>query len=280
MTSLRNFMGALWIGTALGAALVSGAWAQDAARDLDQTVATANGEAITLGEFLAMKDLLPPEFFRGEPQSIFDAIVKQIAVQREIQNTAKDTAELEFRKAAALRTTVVNDAIDAYVDEQVTEERLQAQYDTLIGNAPDTEEWNASHILVETEDDANAAIGRINGGEDFAEVAKELSSDGSAASGGELGWFGAGQMVPEFQGAVEALEVGGLSAPVQSQFGWHVVKLNDKRIAAKPTLDEVREQLTQFVQQDVVNSYIAEIDAKIEVTPAEGVDLAIIEDNL
>ena len=121
--------------------------------------------------------------------------------------------------------------------DAVDDAKVKAAYDKQVAAFKPAPEFNASHILVDSEDKAKALKAEIDGGKDFAEVAKANSSDGSAANGGDLGWFGAGQMVPEFETAVSAMQVGAVSAPVKTQFGWHIIKLNDKRETTPPTLD-------------------------------------------
>ncbi len=114
-----------------------------------------------------------------------------------------------------------------------------------------------------------AAKARIDAGEDFAAVATELSSDGSAANGGNLGWFSDGMMVPEFEAAVKGLEAGQVSDPVQTQFGWHLVKLNEVRAKEPPTIDQMREQLTSETQNKALVDRLEELTAAGEVTRPE-----------
>jgi peptidyl-prolyl cis-trans isomerase C len=112
-------------------------------------------------------------------------------------------------------------------------------------------------------------LAEIDGGGDFAALASENSSDGSAANGGELGWFTLGQMVPEFEGAVQELEVGGVSDPVQSQFGWHLILLNGKRDSAPPPLDEMRPALENEVRQKALQAALQEIRATATIEMPE-----------
>lgn len=158
-------------------------------------------------------------------------------------------------------------AIQAAYDEQVKAFKPQPQYD-------------ASHILVKTEDEAKKLLEEIKGGADFAETAKANSTDGSAAQGGELGWFGAGQMVPEFETAVAGMQKGDVAGPVQSQFGWHLIKLNDTRESPAPTVEEMRPQLEQQIRQEGFQAELQKLRAasKIEII-ASAVPAAAIRDN-
>ncbi len=119
----------------------------------------------------------------------------------------------------------------------------------------------------------------IDGGADFATVAKAKSSDGAAANGGDLGWFGLDAMVKPFADAIAAMKDGEVKGPVQTEYGWHVVKLIESRLAAAPTLDDVREELAGDMRQQAVESRVTETvaAAKVEKT-AEGIDPAVLKD--
>jgi len=132
-------------------------------------------------------------------------------------------------------------------------------------------EYNAAHILVETEEEALAVIETLDGGADFAETARESSTGPSGPSGGDLGWFGAGMMVGEFETAVKDMEPGDISAPVQTQFGWHVIKLNEVRDQPRPTLEQLRPELENQLLQETVTGKLAELTEAAEITrPAAG----------
>ena len=152
---------------------------------------------------------------------------------------------LKYHRRRALR--------DAYYDKNirdgVTEAAAKAIYDEKIKGLKPEEEIHARHILVTSEDEAKAVAERLQKGEDFATVAKEVSKDPSA-EGGDLGFFGRGQMLKPFEDAAFALEVGQVSAPVQTQFGWHIIKVEEKREKPLPTFDEVKDTIiAQLVQQ-------------------------------
>ena len=158
-------------------------------------------------------------------------------------------------------------------------ERLREAYDARFSDFEPGREYNAAHILVETEEQATELKAEIDGGAEFAAVAREHSTDGAAANGGALGWFGLGMMVPEFEDAVVALEPGQVSDPVQTQFGWHLVRLNDTRLATAPTLDEVRDAIAGELRDGAVQSYIEEITAGAEVVrSADGIDPSLLRD--
>ena len=153
-------------------------------------------------------------------------------------------------------------------------------FDTKYANAEAGEEYNASHILVETEEEAIALKEELDGGADFAALAREKSTGPSGPGGGSLGWFGKGMMVPTFEAAVVAMEPGAVSDPVQTQFGWHVIKLNETRKTEAPSLESVREELELQLRQTRVQTAIEDVTAAADVdrSGAEGLDPAILKD--
>lgn len=237
-----------------------------AAQDAGKVVATVNGTDITIGHMIVARATLPPQFQELPDQVLFDGILEQLVQQTllaqsfdgELPNRAQLSLQNETRSLTA------GEAMELVLQTAITPEAVQAAYDTRFEGVADTTEYNASHILVDTEEAALAVIEEINGGADFAETAKVRSTGPSGPNGGQLGWFGTGAMVPSFEAAVIALEVGAVSAPVQTQFGWHVIILNDTRVKERPTLEEVRGELEEDVRA-------AAIEARLEALTAEAV---------
>lgn len=156
-----------------------------------------------------------------------------------------------------------------YVVEATTDEEVKARYDKEIAAVPKQEEVKAAHILVKTEDEAKAIIAKLDKGEDFAKLAKENSQDSNKDDGGDLGWFGPGRMVPEFEEAAFGLEKGAYTkTPIKSQFGFHVIKLEDKRDAPPPAFEQVQDQVKQLVMRDKYVAIIekARAEQKVEIT--------------
>ena len=118
------------------------------------------------------------------------------------------------------------------------------------------EEFNASHILVESKVQALELLDSLTSGSDFSDLAKKKSAGPSGPNGGQLGWFGPGQMVPEFEAAVLVLEIGNVSQPVKTQFGWHIVKLNDRRARPLPTFEEMKPELVQQLSQTRIDELL------------------------
>jgi peptidyl-prolyl cis-trans isomerase C len=156
---------------------------------------------------------------------------------------------------------------------------LQTAYDVRFADVVPNAEYNAYHILVETEEEAVEIKAMLDDGADFAETAVEKSTGPSGPSGGDLGWFGLGMMVPAFEAAVLTLDVDDVSAPVQTQFGWHIVKLNETRETPLPTLDDLRRELATEIQQKGLNALINTLTEAAEITlPKEGqFDFSLIQ---
>ncbi|MFA3920005.1 peptidylprolyl isomerase [Ruegeria hyattellae] len=242
--------------------------------DADTVVATVNGEDITLGHLILARAALPQQYQQVEDQVLYDAILDQLIQQNLLREALGDemprqiALTLENEKRSLLAATM----IDRLTAEAVTDEALQAAYDAQFNDWAGADEYDAAHILVETEDEAKAIKGELDEGADFAETAKEKSTGPSGPNGGALGWFGPGQMVPEFEQAVMALEPGQVSDPVKTQFGWHLINLKDKRKSQAPALDDVRGDLAQQIQREVIEAKVAELtqSATVERPEVEG----------
>ncbi|TNC46419.1 peptidylprolyl isomerase [Rubellimicrobium rubrum] len=248
----------------------------------DTVVASVNGTDITVGELLIAVRQLPPQYQQLPPDVLFGAVVDQLVQQELLAQTATEpSAAVDIALANQRRSLLANEVIGDIAGTAVSEEALQAAYDAQYGSMEPANEWNASHILVASEEEATAAVDRINAGEAFEDVAKEVSTDtGSGSQGGELGWFGPGMMVPEFEQGVSGLQPGQLSAPVQSQFGWHIIRLNETRPQEAPALEDVRAELEAQIQQEAIQARLSELEAAGQVTkPQPGqFDPAVLND--
>ena len=235
-------------------------------------VATVNGVDITLGQMIITRSQLPQEYQSLPPDELFSGILDQLIQQQTLAGTLDtDPSRVTIAVENQRRTLLAGEVINSIVEGSVTDEAVQAVYDATYANAVPVTEFNASHILVATEEEAVAVKARIDGGEDFAVVATETSSDSSAANGGNLGWFGPGMMVETFEAAVVALEPGAVSVPIETQFGWHVIKLNETRMQAAPPIDEVRPDLVAQVQQEAIQARLDELTTTATITrPEEG----------
>ncbi|WP_170600830.1 peptidylprolyl isomerase [Ruegeria arenilitoris] len=226
----------------------------------DTVVARVNGDEITLGHVIATAAGLPPQYQQLEDEVLYQFIVEQLIQQQLLSQEQDELTRLnalmltnEERSLKAVQT------VNQITDAEVTDDAIQAAYDAQFADFQGEDEFNASHILVATEEEAKEIKAQLDDGADFAELAKEKSTGPSGPNGGALGWFGKGQMVPEFEQAVIGLEKGQVSDPVQTQFGWHVVILNDKRKSEAPEFAAVRDELAQSVRQEAIQAKIDEL---------------------
>jgi len=248
----------------------------------DTVIATVGNVTITIGHIIAaVQDL------DQEEQKLPDDVLLNGLAERLIQQAAFSQTVTELSKSTKLRlenerhALIADEVINARaLAINVGEEDLKAAYDARFTTFTPPTEYNASHILVETEEEAKSLVEQLQGGADFVELAKEKSTGPSGPSGGNLGWFVRGNMVEQFQDAVETLEAGSVSAPVQTQFGWHVIKLNETRVPNIPTFEEMSGELQGEVFQKLLRQ---EMDDMIEAagvvrTDAGPVDAAIVRD--
>jgi len=240
-------------------------------------VATVNGTEITFGHMVATRATLPEQYQSLPNEVLFQGILDQLVQQVTLSQSLNGEPNLRTRLAIEneSRALRAGEVIDTLVAKSITEEAIQAAYDKRFAEAEPSKEFNASHILVETEEEANEVKKQLDGGADFADVAKEKSTGPSGPSGGSLGWFGAGMMVKPFEDAVLTLDAGGVSAPVQTQFGWHVIILNETRLTEAPSLESIRDELKAEVEQATIASSIETLTASAEITRLDASDLNV-----
>ena len=243
--------------------------AEDAV-DASTVVATVNGAEITVGHMIVLKQRLPAQYQQLPPDVLFNGVLDQL-VQQTLLGEEVDMLSLSSQLSLDNETRSLRaaEAVQDIAEMATTEEAIQAAYDETFGSVEPETEYNASHILVETEEEAAALVTELEGGADFATLAREKSTGPSGPNGGELGWFGLGRMVPAFEEAVVAMEVGTVSAPVQTQFGWHVIRLNETRLKGAPALEEVRGDLTQTVQRQAIEAHVADLMEAAEIDRIE-----------
>ncbi len=235
----------------------------------NEVVARVNGKEITEKDIkMALDDVRDtlPQMSKAERQ---DYMVSYLTDLELVADAARaeglaDEEETRRRIDYMVKRLLMETYLTRQGKEVATEEEARKLYDQVIADIPPEERIRARHILVETEDEAKAIKAEIDGGKDFGEVAKEKSKDpGSGAEGGDLGWFTAEQMVPEFSKAAFALDVGQVSEPVKSDFGWHVIKVEEKR--DKPGFDEVEDQLYEMLARQKQRDIILALREKAEV---------------
>lgn len=248
----------------------------------NQVIATVNGTDITMGHMIVVRSGLPDQYRDLPDDVLFKGILDQVIQQTVLANQAGDNVPARVKLALEneRRALMAAEHMDSILADAVTEDAVKAAYETTYAGAAPEKEFDASHILVETEEEAKALVTELEGGADFAELAKEKSTGPSNVRGGALGWFGKGQMVPEFETAVADMDVGAISAPIKTQFGWHVIKLNDARSKDAPKIEEVREELEQQVRMQVVDDYISKLteSATISKTDQSEIDTSKLKD--
>jgi peptidyl-prolyl cis-trans isomerase C len=249
--------------------------------DPSVVVATVGETEITVGHMIVAWASLPQQY-QDLPddvlfQGILDQLVQQTALQQQFSGDLPKRVELQLENER--RSLTAGEAINGIMDQPLSEEEVQAAYNEEYSNVEQEQEYNASHILVETEEAALAVVEELSGGAEFAAVAREKSTGPSGPNGGQLGWFGKGAMVPEFEEAVVALEVGAVSAPIKTQFGWHIITLNETRIQEAPALEDVRGEIEMQIRQVRAQAKIDEVTAAANVdrSGAEGVVPSVIK---
>ena len=259
--------------------LATGAIAQEITADT--IVATVGGTDITIGHMIVLRDGLPDQYRQLPDEVLFPGILDQLVQQTVLSQSYEGTDyAINLRTENEERRLRAGRAIEAAVAQVVTPQALEALYQERYSEVTPSKEFNASHILVETEDQANALIAQLNEGADFAQLARDNSTGPSGPSGGELGWFGPGMMVKPFEDAVLGMDVGAVSQPVQTQFGWHVITLNDARLANAPALDDVRAELEAELQAAAVQDVVDGLTSQADISRADltGIDTSILSD--
>jgi len=244
---------------------------QDTAGDAASTkdaVAVVNGQPVsreTFNDYMGMKQQMQPGMPLNPDVVLAELVnmelLEQAAEREGIDEQPEVIDQLERQRANLLINTLLRQKLEAMTFDQA---ELDTKYQEFLSTIPD-QEYHARHILVNTEDEARALIAKLADGSDFAELAKENSIGPSAPSGGDLGWFTADRMVPEFSAAVESLDKGTFTRePVHTQFGWHVIYLEDVRDTQKPAFEDVAEELKGDMRRAFIDQYLADLrDAAI-----------------
>ena len=227
-------------------------------------VAIVDGKPISKAMFDAYVDAVT----RGQGQQLNDAqrqqvldqlINMQIAADTAEKQGAKNDSQLQAKLQLARLNVFMESTLKKYLDEHpVTDDEIKAEYDTYVAGVG--REYHARHILVESKAVADSIIQQLKSGADFAKLAEKQSIDGSAKQGGDLGWFSLASMVKPFSDAVASLEKGKFTEePVQTQYGWHVIKLEDFRSQTPRSFDDIKDQAKNVVQRKKAQAYIEEL---------------------
>ncbi len=242
-----------------------------------KVLAKVDGAPITDEDVaIAMADIGPglPQKLEGAARQkyVLDYLIDLKLAARKAETDKLDQTPDFAKKLAYYRDKLaMEQLLGSVAKAATTEEAERKAYDDAAKAEPPQEEIHARHILLPTEDEAKKAEARVKGGEDFAKVANELSKD-TAGDGGDLGWFTKDKMVPEFADAAFKLKKGEISDPVKSQFGWHIIQVEDTRTKTFPPFEQLKDQAARYVAQKAESETIAQLHgaAKIEMFDADG----------
>ncbi len=253
--------------------MVSPGWGQsnDARTEMSKVIATIDGDDVTLNLVMALISQLPQQY-QGQPfERLYDPILDDVidtrlaAAAAQRSGIGDDPLVKELAQRAYDR--VMAEAwLNIEVQNQITDEMIEARYNDIAADEDSRTEIRARHILVTTQAEAEDIIRRLQDGESFEELAKALSTGPSGPNGGDLGYFQRGDMVPSFADASFALEVGAFSTdPVQTNFGWHIIKTEDRRVLPMPPLEEIGNQLGQAMASELATQIADELYEKAKI---------------
>ena len=239
--------------------------------NLNTVVATVSGTELTIGHMLDVKRQLPEQYQTLEGSVLFNGIIDQLIQQELLSGTITDDPSwlgtaMENQRRNILSSVVIN----ALRADAITEGALQTAYASKFPEGSGEQEYKASHILVETEQEVRDLLVMLDDGADFGGLATEHSIGPSGPRGGDLGWFGKGQMVTPFENAVMGMDAGTYTGPVQTQFGYHLIFLNDRRVTAPPPFEDVRGELEVEIQNAALEDHLRGLIANADVVMSDG----------
>ena len=224
----------------------------------DKTVlVSVNGEEITLGNVVSFQSRLSAEYRGMDDSDLFDGILRQLIQQTILaQQIDIDSRDIEYGLENHIRAFLANELVANLSKIEVTEKEIKDLYFDFSENFQPKTEFKASHILLENKSEAIEILDKLKNGSDFSELAKLYSTGPSGEKGGNLGWFGKGAMVPAFEKAVFSLKINEVSEPIETQFGWHVIKVLNIRDTTAPRIEEIRGELISKIKQNRIEAKI------------------------
>ncbi|WP_454616099.1 peptidylprolyl isomerase [Bradyrhizobium cenepequi] len=243
------------------------------AEDSNPVLAKVNGQEIRQSDVAIAEEELGPSLQQMDPATRKDNLLAFLIDMKIVAKAAEDkkvdnTDEFKKRLAFTRNRLLMDSLLASEGKAATTDDAMKKVYEEASKQITGEQEVHARHILVETEDEAKAIKAELEKGADFAELAKKKSKDPGASDGGDLGFFTKEQMVPEFSAVAFSLEPGKISDPVKSQFGWHIIKVEEKRNRTAPPFDQVKSQIETYVTRKAQADYVAKLReaAKIERT--------------
>ena len=234
-------------------------------------VATVDGKPIFLSEIIGMAQRLPEQYRKMSLEAVYPSLLTR-AIDSKLVTLEGRRAGFSKDPDVKKRLLDVEDQIISEIfltktiGSQVTEKALQKIYSETKSEMASGDQIKARHILLDSEEKAMEIIKKLQAGGEFAKLASEYSTGPSAASGGDLGWFGEGQMVPEFSKAAFALNPGDIvTKPVKTQFGWHIILVEDRKVSAPPSFDEAKEQLASTMSRKLLKELIETLRTKAKI---------------
>ncbi len=271
--TVKQVLVAALVATHLGAAVPA------LAKDADPVAATIDGFVIRVSDVEEARALLPQQL-QGQPLELvypmlLDSLINSHLAAVKARKLGYDKSpEYKKRMARIEEQILERTLLTKHIEKELTDERLQQRYGELKKNLAAAPEVHGRHILLKTQDAAMDVIKKLQGGGDFAILAKAHSIGPSAESGGDLGWFGPGRMVPAFDNAAMALETGAYTnAPVQTQFGWHIIKVEARRPASIPEFSKVRLALANELSAEIGQTLLEELRAGAQVKKVDWQEL-------
>lgn len=242
------------------------------AQTADTVVAELNGTPITFGEIAEFQQTIPNAAGMETSQIlprliefyVDQQLIQQAAEGRGLENDPQVIEQLERLKSQMVQQAYLRDEIA----DRVTEDKIREAYEKRLETMTQEPEVRARHILVKTEDEAEALLRELSDGASFEDLARDKSTGPSGPQGGDLGYFVAGTMVPEFSEAAFSMEPGEVSAPVQTDFGWHVIKVEDRRLKPLPTYEEMLPQIRDELSNEAVELVMTELRGRATITIA------------
>ncbi len=238
----------------------------------DPVVARVNGEEIHRSDVMRELQMAGPQMQQLPPQMIYPQILEKmiatrIVSQKGYADGTQNDKEVKQRVKELEAQVVAEAYIHKLVEPKITEAKIKERYEALVSKFKPQDEIRARHILVKTEDEANDIVKQLKGGADFAKLAEEKSKDtGSAKQGGDLGYFVHDAMVKAFADAAFGMKAGEVSdKPVKTEFGYHIIKVEDKRKSSAPPIAEVREQIASRLGQEMTNDEVKALEGKAKV---------------
>jgi peptidyl-prolyl cis-trans isomerase C len=237
----------------------------------DPVIARVNGVDIKQSDLALAEEDVGADMQAASPEAKREHLISYLAdiimvTQAADKKNLADNPDFKRRLAFLRSKLLMGYELQEEAKTALTDEALKQTYDEAVKSMSGQEEVRARHILVEGEDEAKAIIEQLKGGADFAKLAKEKSKDPGAAEGGDLGYFTKDQMVPEFADVAFKMYPGQLSNPVKTQFGWHVIKVEDKRVKQPPEFEKVKDQIEAYLARKAQSDFIAKLrqSAKVE----------------